>query len=191
MERARMEALRAEQAIEAEAARSAAAAHLEAAQAEAEAARAALRERLDAVDAGRHEHAARHAAVATGLRDVIECAVRKEVRFEADRARKAAQTPEKLRAWLESFYASREDAFVQNLLPSMRLHYVLIGRADEAEAETRRLAAAYIEESRVALEVVLGAENLEAAVRALTTAWETVRPKKMADDLLREVIADV
>jgi HK97 family phage portal protein len=157
-----------------------------------EAAQTELRERLDASEAARKEQAERLAGLTPTLRDVIEDAVRKVVRVEADRVRKAAQTPEKLRAWMETFYATREDVCLGHLLPAMRLHFQLVGRPDAAEAETRRIIHEHVESSRAALETLAGdAETLEANVKALTAHWEAERPKAIADECLREVIAHV
>jgi HK97 family phage portal protein len=153
---------------------------------------AELAARLDAAEAARQAQAARIAGLVPSLRDVIEGAIRKEVRFEADRARKAAQSPEKLRAWIGTFYATREDTMVQFVLPAMRLHFALTGRAEDAEAETRRLIAGYVTESRDNLGMLLEhSQGLEADVKAMVVRWETERPARIADELLREVIANV
>ena len=150
-------------------------------------------ERLDVAEQERRALRERIADMVPSLRDVIETAVRKEVRFEANRARKEAQSPEKLRVWMESFYATREDACLQQLLPTMRLHYTLTGRVDDAEAETRRLVVAWVVDSRAALEALLAtpSETLDQDVNALVTRWEAERPRAIADELMREVIADV
>lgn len=148
--------------------------------------------RLDVAQAERREQAERIASLTPALRDVIENEVRRIVRVEADRARRAAQSPEKLRAWMETFYLGREDACVTSLLPTMRLHFQLVGRAEEAEAETRRIIHAHVEESRQALETLAGdADTLEANVKTLTAHWEAERPKAVADECVREVIANV
>lgn len=143
-----------------------------------------------AEEASRKAVAERIASLTPALRDVIENEVRRMVRVEADRARRAAQSPEKLRAWMETFYLGREEACVTLLLPTMRLHYQLVGRAEDAEAETRRIVQAQIEESRVALETLAAdADTLEANVKALTAHWEAARPKAVADECVREVIS--
>lgn len=160
-------------------------------QAAAAAAQVELRERLDASEVARQAQTARMASLVPSLRDVLEGAVRKEVRFEAERARKAAQSPEKLRAWLGSFYVTREDSSVQFLLPTMRLSYALTGRAEDAETETRRLIGAWVAESQTALAGLLEhPETLEADVKALVARWELERPAAIADKLLSEVIAN-
>jgi hypothetical protein len=144
-----------------------------------------------AEEASRKAVAERIASLTPALRDVIENEVRRIVRVEADRARRAAQSPEKLRAWMETFYLGREDAWVVSLLPTMRLHFQLVGRADEAEAETRRIVHAHVEASRTSLETVAAdADTLEANVKALTAHWEAERPKAVADECVREVIAN-
>lgn len=147
-------------------------------------------ERLDAVAAEHRALAERVALLAPSLRDVILGALRKEAKFEGDRARKAAQSPEKLRAWMETFYATREESAVPHLLPAVVLHFQLVGRADNAEGEIRRIIREWVADSRAALEILLGdPENLEANVKAITEQWETERPRAVADALLREVIA--
>lgn len=147
-------------------------------------------ERLEAIEAEQRAMRERVAALAPMLRELIVEAVRREAKFEADRAKKAAQSPEKLRAWMETFYATREDTAAQYLLPTMRLHFQLTGRLDDAEAETRRLIREHVNASRAALEVLLGdPETLEANVRALAARWESERPKAIADACLSEVIA--
>jgi hypothetical protein len=152
----------------------------------------AMGDLLKAAEAARKEQAERIASLTPALRDVIEDAVRRVVRVEADRARRAASTPEKFRAWMETFYLTRVDAVVPQLLPSMRLHFQLIGRLDEAAPATRLIAHAWVEESRQALETLAGdADTLEANVKALTAHWEAERPKAVADECVREVIANV
>jgi len=147
-------------------------------------------DRLEAVETERKAMQERIAAMAPVLQDLILAAVRKEVKFEADRARKNAESPEKFRAWMEGFYATREEMALQRLLPTMRLHFHVTGRADEAEEETRRIIRGHVEQSKASLEVLLAdPENLETNVRALAAAWEAERPKAIADTCLREVIA--
>jgi len=152
---------------------------------------AAFRARLDELESARQAQAGRVAALVPRLRDVLEGALRREARFEADRARRAAQSPEKLRAWIEAFYATREEALVQILLPALRLHFTLVGRPDDAEIQARTLLAPYVAESRASLTVLLDApEDLENNVRALVSGWETTRPGAFTDELIREVIAN-
>jgi HK97 family phage portal protein len=147
-------------------------------------------DRLEAVETERKAMQERIAAMAPVLQDLILGAARKEAKFEADRAKKNAESPEKLRAWMEAFYATREETALQHLLPTMRLHFHLTGRGEDAETETRQIIRSHVEQSRASLEVLLAdPENLEANVRALAASWEAERPKAIADTCLREVIA--
>lgn len=151
-----------------------------------------LRVELAAAQAVRQAQAARMAGLVPSLRTVIEAALRTEMRFEASRARKAAVAPDKLQAWIEAFYATRGEACVARLLPVVGLPFIVTGRGDEAEAETRRLVTGWVAEARAHLTALLDhGETLEADVDALVTRWEMDRPATVADELIAGVIAHV
>src|SRR5262245_63681283 len=112
------------------------------------------------------------------LRSLLERAARELTRREADRARRAATSHEKLAEWAESFYARQEDYAVCALRDAVQLHSVLIGAPDETEARIRARVAVLIAASREALSAlaVVPAEGLKLAVDALTARWEAERP---------------
>jgi hypothetical protein len=123
---------------------------------------------------------------------VVEEAAHDLVRREADRARRAASSPEKLTAWMADFYPRQGDYGVKALGNAMQLHTVLVGRPTETEQEIRGLVARYVTESTEALTALTVAppEDLKAAVDALASRWETERPAALAAALLQEVVSD-
>jgi HK97 family phage portal protein len=143
-------------------------------------------ERLASVD----EVKGRMAKLAGPLRGLLENAVRDFVKREADRARKAATSPEKLGEWMISFYPRQEDYAVKGLRDAVQLFSVLVDRPNGAETLIRAQAAQYIERSCAALDALVREPpaDLKAAVEQLTRQWETERPAAFADALMAEVL---
>ena len=88
---------------------------------------------------------------------VVEEAAHDLVRREADRARRAATSPEKLAAWMADFYPRQGDYAVKVLGHTMHLHTVLVGRPADTEQEIRALIARYVTASTEALTALTAA----------------------------------
>jgi hypothetical protein len=156
-------------------------------------------ERLDAADAARIAAEAdrralreRIAALMPSVLAVVEEAAHDLVRREADRARRAATSPEKLTAWMADFYPRQGDYAVKVLGHTMHLHTVLVGRPADTEQQIRALIARYVTESTEALTALTAAPptDLKGAVAALTSQWQTERPAALATALLQEALSD-
>jgi HK97 family phage portal protein len=148
--------------------------------------------RLEAQDVEQAQLKARLAAMIPSLRALLEQTVRREFVFEGDRARKAAVTPEKCRAWIEHFYATRPATALAHLLPTMRLYGHLAQRPD-IEAETRSRIEAEAAQSRAELLALLDANGGDLAdeVAQIVARWERDRPSAVADALLQEILSHV
>jgi HK97 family phage portal protein len=145
--------------------------------------------RFDTLAAQQAQTEARLAAVVPSLRALLEQTLRREFVFEGDRARKAAQHPDKCRAWIESFYTARPAASLPHILPAMRLYGELTGRAD-VEAETRARIEAEAAQSRAELLALLetSGDTLAEDVAATVARWERDRPGAWADAVMQEVL---
>jgi len=156
-------------------------------------------EKLDAAERERREHAARIAAILPTAHLMIEDVARDFVRREADRAKRAACSPEKLAAWVESFYPRQSDYAVKAFRGVMQIYLLLTNspsprwdRPQDAEREIRARVALYVTESREALTAALNApqEHLKTSVETLARRWESERPAALARSLMSEVVAD-
>jgi HK97 family phage portal protein len=143
--------------------------------------------RLDALEVERRAHADRLAAILPGVQLMIEDIARDFVRREADRARRAAVSPEKLAAWIEEFYPRQPDYAVKVLRGAMQVYTQLVGRPDDAESDIRTHIATHVTESREALTSLLQMpfdDDLKAAVAHLIDRWEVDRPAALARALM-------
>lgn len=139
-----------------------------------------------------NEAASTHAGILAAHRHNLVDAYRRLLHREGLAARKKAQTPEKLRAWMDDFYPRRQP-MTDTVMPAMALHVVLARSVEPAAARAETLIAAHCQRSRVELETLLDAApaDLTAAVEALTGRWEQDRPGQVADELMQEVSAHV
>jgi HK97 family phage portal protein len=135
-------------------------------------------------------HRAQVAALAPRLRALLEDQLRLFVRTEGERARRAAESPDKLRAWMAGFYPRQAARARSRLWPVLALHLALAGREADTDATLDALVATATAESRAALEAALAGppEALPAAVAALTARWEAERPAVYADRIQEEVL---
>lgn len=133
---------------------------------------------------------ARLAALAPALHALLEDTWRRECQFEADRARKAAGTPEKWAGWLETFYATRVDTATAHLLPTMRVYGAVAGRPPaQLDAELRARVALEAARAQAALAALPVGPTLAAEVETLTAQWSQARPAALAAELIGEVYA--
>lgn len=126
-------------------------------------------------------------------RAAIEDAVGRLVRRETLKARRAAKSPEKLRAWIADYYPRQQAAFEAILLPAMQAHCGMVGDGRDPVAATHALVVAHVETSRAQLHALIDAApaDLAAEAEALLTRWERDRPGALADALMEEELAHV
>ncbi|CAB4192363.1 COG4695 Phage-related protein [uncultured Caudovirales phage] len=128
---------------------------------------------------------ARFASVATGHRAMIADALGRLLQREADRARKAQATPEKLRAWVEMFYPLHADTCRAALRPVV-LAWAACAGAD-ADAVLADLVRSHVETSRVDLLTAADtddADEFAANLARVVSRWEHERIDATADGLL-------
>ena len=128
---------------------------------------------------------ARFASVATGHRAMIADALGRLLQREADRARKAQATPEKLRAWMETFYPLHAETCRAALRPVV-LAWAACAGAD-ADAVLADLVRSHVEASRVDLLTAADtddADEFAANLARVFSRWEHERIDATADGLL-------
>lgn len=166
----------------------------EAARVLAEAQRAEREAELATADARMVETSRAHVAAESRLqalagahRALIVDTIERLLQKEADRARKAQATPEKLRAWVENFYPLHAETCRAALRP------VVLAWAPCAGADPERtlseLVQGHIEQSRRDLRLaadVDDADELAANVAQVLRRWETERAGTVADRLIAE-----
>ncbi len=132
----------------------------------------------------------RHGAQIAAHRALMVDVMRRMVERETDRARRASQTPEKLRHWLESFYDGHEDLCRTALLPAVRIHCAFVRSVEDPVDATRRLVATHVDESKRQILTVLDgdADDMAASLPALLHRWESERVAVIADKLLQREI---
>jgi HK97 family phage portal protein len=161
-----------------------------------QAARRAEEEAAARADAEAHANVVRQAeadrvgSVMAAHRALVVDRMQYVIEREADRARRAQATPEKLRNWMDSFYAGHEDLCINAFLPVIRVHLAWMGTGEEAIAVTRELARRHVEQSRAQLRSVLSEdpEEFTRALNALLHRWEHDRAQELADQLLQREI---
>lgn len=156
-----------------------------------EAARAADLQRDDAhrqaVSAAQRSVDSRLQAMAVAHRALIVDAVSRLLQREADRARKAQATPEKLRAWVESFYSLHADTCRSVLRPVMLAWAATAGA--NADRALQDVVQAHIDQSRRELLTAADTDDsdeLAAALARTLQRWEFERADLVADRLMAE-----
>ena len=142
------------------------------------------------------ERSARRAQVSAEIsahRALVADIMRRMIERETDRARRHQATPEKLRAWLDTFYSGHEDLMRTALLPAVRIHLAWIGSSDDAIDVAARLVARHVEESQRQVRLVLDgdADDIATSLPALLHRWETTRVNAIADDLMQKELDHV
>jgi HK97 family phage portal protein len=169
-------------------------AKVEAARALAEAQRADKEAELVLVAAERATATRAHAetenrlqAIEAAHRALIVDALERLLQREADRARKAQATPEKLRAWVESFYQTHADTCRSVLRPVVLAWAPCAGV--NAETVLSELVRDHIDTSRRDLRMAADTDDpdeLAANLARVLRRWETERADAVADRLLAE-----
>ncbi len=111
------------------------------------------------------------------------------IRRETDRARKAQGSPQKLGAWIETFYPLHEDFCRDTLKPAVRA--VLIAHGSEASVDRvlDRVILAHISESSRQLQAVIQDSDIDSlgpSLERVLRRWETERAEALLDRILKE-----
>jgi HK97 family phage portal protein len=143
-----------------------------------------------ALETERQQHRAQRAAVLASMRSLFVDATDRLLQKESDRARKHQTTPEKLRAWVDTFYPMHVETVRHAFRPIVGAWVVVTG--GDAGEMVERLVVEHIDTSKRALMHVLDSddEDLRAATLERTLRrWEEERADAMADALVREGMA--
>jgi hypothetical protein len=119
-------------------------------------------------------------------RTMLEDTVRRALRREADRARRAATSVARLQSWALDFYGRPEaDALAGHLKPALA---ALAGVQDPAGL-ARSIAAEWHETSLRGLRALAssGPLDVKTSVTTLTESWIQHRPSAIADAVLARI----
>lgn len=134
---------------------------------------------------------ARRAAIMAAHRAAVVDVMRRMIDREAERARRASISPDKFRAWLDSFYPSYEALCIEALRPAIAVHTAWMGQPDTTDAVVRMLVAQHVNESRVAWQAILDdteTRDLGSAVNAVLHGWDRDRADQVANVVLQREI---
>ena len=147
----------------------------------------ALRQQQTEVETRHATTVDRLGAIALAHRALVVDAVGRLLQKEADRARKAQATPEKLRSWVETFYPLHADTVRAVLRPVVLAWAPCAGVS--ADATLAELARAHVDQSRRELLIAadtMDADELSANLARVLAQWETERAHAVADRLMVE-----
>lgn len=131
------------------------------------------------------------AAVLAAHRALVVETMRRMIEREADRARRAQATPQKLRAWIETFYPAHEDLCRTALLPVVRIHLAWIGSDEDPASVAEALSHEHVGRSIADLRGVLDEdpEDFGVTLHGVLHRWETERSQVIADSLFQKELA--
>lgn len=139
----------------------------------------------------RQTQAARVAGILVAHRGLVVDVMRRMVEREIDRAKRHQTTPQKFRAWLDTFYQTHTDAVAEALLPAVRAHLAILSSACDPHEMARQLAEDHVAASEKQLRDLLHVEDFPVMLERTLAVWETARPEQVADRLLTKGLADV
>ncbi len=134
---------------------------------------------------------ARLAATRQAVRGTVVDAANRLIAKEMERARKAQGSPDKLGAWIETFYPLHEDFCRVALKPSVRALLASQGSDAEVDRVLDRVVLAHIGESSRRLQAVVqdsDVESLAPALERVLRRWEAERAEALADRILKEAL---
>lgn len=119
--------------------------------------------------------------------------MRGAIERETDRARRAQQTPEKLRHWIDTWYDGHAELMRAALLPAVQVHLAWLGDDADAYELSAQLVAEHIATSRRQLAAVVNgdADALAGSLAGLLRRWETERVNEIPDRLMEREVAHV
>lgn len=167
----------------------------------AKAAEADAEQLLNDAQTAQHEAEARAASLARADHDgvgaeiaahraLIVHVMRGAIERETDRARRNQQTPEKLRAWMGSWYDSHAELMTAALLPAVSVHLAWMRSTETPGDVVRQLVHEHIAESKRQLEAVVDgdADALARNLAHLLSRWDAERVTVLADRLMEQEI---
>jgi hypothetical protein len=133
---------------------------------------------------------ARRVRIVIAHRGLIVDAVQRLLQREADRARKAQASPEKLTRWMDGFYPLHDEVCRSTLRPVVQAWLAAVSSEEPIEAALERVVRQHVETSTLQLKVVLedaDNETLAPALERVLRRWETERAEATADRLTKEI----
>jgi hypothetical protein len=130
---------------------------------------------------------AQRGVMLAAMRSLFVDASERLLQREVERARKHQQTPDKLRSWMETFYANHTEVCRNLFRPLVGPWTAIAGGVPSVLLE--RLVTEHIETSTRALSAVLDADDPDQMAGMLERTlrrWEDERAEVMADTLVRE-----
>ncbi len=146
------------------------------------------------VEQRRQAETERMTAVIGSHRALFVDAMGRMVRREIANAKNYSATPQRMRAWLASYYDDTERAlFVEALLPSVRIHLAWMKSPAVAGDVAASLVDEHFATSQREIGAVLdaGVEGFRETTQKLLRRWESERAPQFADRVMAEEITHV
>lgn len=140
------------------------------------------------IEATRKAESDRMAAVIAAHRALMVDVMGRMVRRETEKARRHQATPQKLRAWMGTFYDGHLEALAEALTPIVRAHLAWMQSEADPLETARVLAEAHIADSQRQLHDVLVVEEYAPTLERTLTRWEQRRPEASGDALVKEAV---
>lgn len=134
---------------------------------------------------------ARLAQTQQALRGTLVDVADRLIAKEAERARKAQATPDKLAKWVETFYPIHEDFCRMALKPAVKAVLVAYGSEASVDRVIDGIVLSHISESSRQLHGVLQDSDIESlgpALERVLRRWEAERADALADRILKEAV---
>lgn len=122
--------------------------------------------------------AAASAGVRASIRAIVIEAAARMARKEANEARRASKSPEKLQAWAERFYSDHVDQLSEAVGPSLR---ALCQSSGAAEPDIPALLGAISRRHAEAILTLPASSRQEQEVEKLVSGWEVHLPVEISD----------
>jgi len=137
----------------------------------------------------RQQLEARLSATQQAIRGTLVDAANRLIAKETERARKAQGSPEKLVAWVQTFYPIHEDFCRVALKPSVRAMLIALGSEASVDRVLDGIVLAHVSESSRQLQGVIqdaDIESLAPALERVLRRWEAERADALADHIMKE-----
>lgn len=124
------------------------------------------------------EPAAASAGVRASIRAIVIEAAARMARKEANEARRASKSPEKLQAWAERFYGDHAEQLAEAVGPSLR---ALCQSSGSAEPDLAAVLGAISRRHAEAILTLPASSRQEQEVEKLVSGWEVHLPVEISD----------
>lgn len=118
------------------------------------------------------------AGVRASIRSIVVEAAARMARKEANEARRASKSPEKLQAWAERFYKDHADQLVEAVGPSLR---ALAQCSEGGEVDVQAVLGAIASRHAEAILTLPASSRQAEEVEKLVSGWEVHLPVEIAD----------